>query len=216
MARADRSRDVTDLIEAGLDREAAEQGAAQTDRRHGGPMDALTQLEQLGPHLGMVVAGITPAQLGNPTPCAGFTVRGVLEHMIGGATVFAAAYRGEQPAEPDMSEPLAGFGAALGDLVAAITAPGALERTIRAPFGDMSGEAFAQYIAFDGLVHGWDLATATGQSYEPPPALVAAADAYAHRTIDAMRDGNTFATPVEPAAGASPIERLANYTGRRR
>ena len=50
-------------------------------------MDPLTQLEQLGPHLGGVVAGITPDQLDNPTPCDDFTVRGVLEHMIGGATV---------------------------------------------------------------------------------------------------------------------------------
>lgn len=179
-------------------------------------MDALTQLERLGPHLGTVVAGITPEQLDNPTPCRDYTVRGVLEHMIGGATVFAAAYRGEAPTEPDMSNPLSGLGTALGDLFAAISAPGALERTIAAPFGEVSGEAFARYIAFDGLVHGWDLATATGQTYDPPAELVAVAEDYARRTIDPMRDGQTFAAPVEPAAGASPIERLANFTGRRR
>jgi hypothetical protein len=60
----------------------------------------LTQLEQLGPHLGAVVTGIKPDQLDDPTPCANFTVRGVLEHMIAGATAFTAAYRSEQPAEP--------------------------------------------------------------------------------------------------------------------
>ncbi len=65
-----------------------------------------------------------PTELDRPTPCADFTVRGVLEHMIGGATAFAAAYRGEAPAEPDMSDPLAGFGPALEDLFAAIARPG--------------------------------------------------------------------------------------------
>ena len=68
-------------------------------------MDPLTQLEQLGPHLGGVVAGIRPDQLDAPTPCDDFTVRGVLDHMIGGAAVFAAAYRGTRagrarPARP--------------------------------------------------------------------------------------------------------------------
>jgi hypothetical protein len=33
--------------------------------------------------------------------------------------------------------------------------------------------------------------------------------------LDPLRDGQTFADAVEPAADASPIERLAAYTGRR-
>ena len=178
-------------------------------------MDPITQLEQLGPHLGGVVAGIRPDQLDDPTPCADFTVRGVLEHMIAGATSFAAAYRGEQPAEPALTDPLGSFGPALGDLVAAITAPGALDRTVQAPFGAMPGDEFARFVVLDGLVHGWDLAIATGQPYEPPDELVAAAAGFARQAIDPLRDGQTFADAVEPAPGASPIERLASYTGRR-
>ena len=177
-------------------------------------MDPLTQLEQLGPHLGGVVAGIRPDQLDAPTPCDDFTVRGVLDHMIGGATAFAAAYRGTEPAEPDLHDPLGTFGDALGDLVAAISAPGALDQTVQAPFGEVPGETFARFVVLDGLVHGWDMAVATDQPYEPPDALVAAADAFAHQALDPLRDGQTFAAAVEPAPDASPIERLANYTGR--
>ena len=88
-------------------------------------MDPLTQFGQLGGPLGNVVAGITPDQLDRPTPCAEFTVRGVLEHMISGATMFAAAYRGTTPAEPDLTDVLATFGPTLGDLAAAISAPAA-------------------------------------------------------------------------------------------
>lgn len=208
-------RDVTDLIEAGRDREAAERGAAGRFTRDGGPMDPITQLQQLGPHLAGVVSGIAPDQLDNPTPCANFTVEGVLEHMIAVATAFAAAYRGEQPPELDVADPLGSFGPVLGDLVAAITAPGALDRTIQAPFGKLPGDTFARFVVLDGLVHGWDLATSTGQSYDPPDELVAAAFAFAREAIDPLRDGDTFANAVEPATGASPIERLANYTGRR-
>ncbi len=67
----------------------------------------------------------------------------------------------------------------------------------------------------DGLVHGWDLATSTGQPYAPPDALVVEVDAFARRAVDPLRDGDTFAAAVEPAAAAAPIERLAAFTGRR-
>ena len=177
-------------------------------------MDPISQLEELGPHLGAVVAHITPDQLDRPTPCTDYSVRGVLEHMITGATAFAAAYRGESPQAPDLSDPLGDFGSALTDLVAAITAPGALERTVAAPFGEVPGETFARFVVLDGLVHGWDMATATGQPYEPPEELVAAAEAFAHQAIDPLRDGQTFAAATEPAADAPPIVRLAAYTGR--
>ena len=59
------------------------------------------------------------------------------------------------------------------------------------------------------------MAVATGQPYDPPDELVAAVDAFAHQALDPLRDGQTFADAVEPAPDASPIERLAAYTGRR-
>lgn len=178
-------------------------------------MDPLTQLAQLGPLLAETVGAITPDQLDRPTPCAEFTVRGVLEHMIGGATAFSAAYRGESPTEADTSDVLAAFGPALNDLAAAISETGALERTIPAPFGEVPGDTFARFVVLDGLVHGWDLATATGQVYNPPTELVAEVDTFARHTLDPLRDGQTFGHPVEPSPDAAPIERLAAYTGRR-
>ena len=177
-------------------------------------MDPVTQLEQLGPQLDGVVAGITPDQLDNPTPCDDFTVRGVLEHMIGGATVFAAVYRGQEPPDPDLNNLLGDFEPVIGDLFAAISAPGALDQTVAAPFGEAPAEMFARFVVLDGLVHGCDLATATGQPYSPPDELVAAADAFAHQTLDPLRDGELFTAATEPRTDASPIERLAAYTGR--
>jgi uncharacterized protein (TIGR03086 family) len=219
MAAADSEDDVMRLLTAGRDLEAARRGAAlaQTEQTHdhdGGDMDSLVQFEQLGPVLGGVIARLRPVDLDAATPCAEFTVRGVLEHMIGGATMFAAAYRGEAPAEPDFTDPIVGVQAALGDLAASITAPGALDRTIQAPFGEADGESFARFVVLDGLVHGWDLATATGQPYEPPTELVAAVTDFAEQSLDRLRDGHTFKPAAEPPVDATPIERLAAYTGR--
>src|SRR5690242_8910548 len=129
VAELDRDDDVMTLLTAGRDREAAERGAALAharrshDENDGGQMDPLAQFEQLGPVLGGVIAGLRPDQLDEPTPCAEFTVRGVLEHMIGGATMFGAAYRGEAPREPEFADPVAGVQSALVELAASLTAP---------------------------------------------------------------------------------------------
>jgi uncharacterized protein (TIGR03086 family) len=184
-------------------------------QKEGGPMEVLDQLDQLGPLLAGVVGGIRPDQLDNQTACAKFTVRGVLEHMIGGATLFTAAFRGTRPSEPDLRDALSSFGPALTELADAMHSPGALGRTIAAPFGEVEGAAFARFVVLDGLVHGWDLATATGQAYNPPDELVAEVTAYAEGAIEPLRDGDTFAEAIDPPRSATPIERLAALTGRK-
>ena len=228
-AAADWADEVQRLLLHGRDREAAEfaarhlQGDSVTTTAYiegDQPMGPVEQLEELGPLLGQVASQLTPADLDAPTPCSDFAVRGVLGHMIGGATQFAAAFRGTTPAEvpadvADMPDVVDRAGAALGDLIAAISAPGALDKTVAAPFGDMPGEAFARFVVLDGLVHGWDIATSTGQVYDPSDQLVAEVEAFARQTIaDEMRDGDTFAAEMTAPAGASPMERLAAFTGR--
>ena len=178
-------------------------------------MDVFSQLDELGPLLAGVVGNISPDQLEARTPCEEFDVRGVLEHMIGGATVFAAAFRGVEPGDSDTTDVLASFRPALGNLAGSIHEPGALDGTVAAPFGEVPAAQFARFVVLDGLVHGWDLATATGQPYEPSDELVAEVEAFARDAVDPLRDGDTFAAAVEPPDGASPIERLVAYTGRR-
>ena len=223
------AEEVQQLILHGRDREAAELAARHltqdlademTPTRGDITMGPLEQLDELEPLLGRVASGITADDLDAPTPCANFAVRGVLGHMTAGATQFAAAFRGETPPEvpadvADGPDVVTEAGNALAGLMSAIRSPGALERTVAAPFGEMPGDAFARFVVLDGLVHGWDLATATGQNYEPSDTLVAEVDAFAHQAIaPAMRDGDTFANAVEPPDDATPIERLAAFTGR--
>jgi len=208
---------ITLLIQLGRDREAAALGSerlAQPTR--GVLMHPTTQLDQIVPLLTGLVASVQADDLGRPTPCAGFDVRQVLEHMVGGATMFAAAFRGTEPSVGGLPSDIVGaFPGAMESLRDAVHAPGALDRTIDAPFGEVPGEAFARFVALDGLVHAWDIAVATGQRYEPPTDLVAAVDAFARQAInEGMRDGDTFAMATEPPSGATPIERIVAFTGR--
>lgn len=209
----------SDLIALGRDREAidaATRDSGNTER--GEPVDGVQQLDEIIPLLGRVVDAIEPDQLGAATPCAGFTVSSVLEHMIAGASAFAPAFRGEDPppAPPTGGDTIERWRRALADLLDAVHSPGAQERTLATPFGAMSGATFARYVAFDGLVHGWDLATATSQPYAPPADLVAAVDGFARQLLrPEMRDGDTFAAETEAPADASPVERLVAFSGRR-
>ena len=228
-AEAGWAQEVQKLMLHGRDREAAELAAmhlrhdltnTESPTRGELKMGPLEQLDELEPLLGRIASGITPDQLDAPTPCADFTVRGVLGHVMGGATQFAAAFRGEP--QPDVPSDIAEgpdvverAGQALGGLTAAIRAPGALDRNVLGPFGEMPGDAFARFVVLDGLVHGWDLATATNQPYEPSDGLVAAVEGFARQAITPeLRDGQTFAAATEPSEGAAPIDRLAAYTGR--
>ncbi len=188
-------------------------------------MEPNEQLAITLPTISLLVAGIEPAQMDLPTPCANFTVRGVVDHLLGGAAVFTHAFRGEEPEAPTPAGeatsagpsgvPAAEVRAAMSGLLEAIDSPGALDRTIDAPFGQAPGSVVARFLAFDTLIHGWDLATATGQSYDPPADLVAAADGFAREAVGPeLRDGDTFALETEPPTGANPLERLVAFSGR--
>ncbi len=171
------------------------------------------------PKLREIGARIDPSQLHAPTPCKDFTVAGVLGHMTGLASAFAPMFRGDEPpssnAEPDDTTEMARFDIAMAELLDAVQSPGALNRTIQTPSGEMPGGQFARLVAFDGLVHGWDLATSTGQAWDLDENLVAEVDSFARQAItDDMRDGDAFATQQQPADDATPVERLVAFSGR--
>lgn len=179
-------------------------------------MDGVQQLDEIIPLLEVLIDDLRPEQLDDDTPCAKFTVNGVLEHMIGGASMFAPAFRGETtPSAVGSGSVQERWRDAMADLVGSVHVPGAQERTVASPFGDVPGAMFARYVAFDGLMHGWDIATATGQGYDPSDLLVADVDAFFRGLIKPeMRDGDTFAAETEPPADATPVERLAAFSGR--
>ena len=188
-------------------------------------MEPTDQLAVIIPALIAVVDGIDDGQLDNPTPCAELDVRGVLDHMIGLASQFVPAFLGEPAADslpaggdvptPSSQVPASEFRTGMSSLLESVNAPGAMDRMIDAPFGTVPGSVFARFVAFDGLVHGWDLATSTGQSYDLPIDVVADVSAFAHEAlVPDMRDGDTFAAEATAPAGADAMTRLVAFSGR--
>jgi uncharacterized protein (TIGR03086 family) len=181
------------------------------------------QLEYPITALSALVAGTRPDQMTLPTPCAKWTVRDLFNHFIGGGQMFAAAFRGEQVAmdpdapAPDLTgdDPQGAYRAAIDAFRAGIDSPGAMDRIISLPFGQVPAPVTLQILYFDLLVHCWDLATATGQAFEPPADVVAKAEEMARQMIaPEARDGDTFAAEVTPPPDATPMQRLVAFTGR--
>lgn len=188
-------------------------------------MQPADQLAIIVPALNDIVDRLEDDQLDNPTSCANFTVQGVLDHMIGGAMSFVPAFLGPTsavtttaattPPTPPGRVPAAEFRTAMTSLFDSVTAPGAMERMIDAPFGRVPGSVFARFVAFDGLIHGWDLSIAVGLPYDPPSDLVADVVGFAHDALGPhLRDGDTFALATDAPPDAGALEQLVAFSGR--
>jgi uncharacterized protein (TIGR03086 family) len=186
-------------------------------------MEPVEQIDAVVPTLGRLVRGVRADQLDNRTPCADFTVRDLLGHFIGNVDAVTGAFRGEPVTDlrprPEMlgTDPGATYDKVLADFRAEIRAPGAMDRTISlpAPFGDVPAPVLVSFVAFDFIVHSWDLATATGQRYDPPEPLVAQADVFARQVIGPeLRTPGAFGPEVTAPAGSKMLDRLIAFSGR--
>ena len=151
-------------------------------------------------------------KLDDVTPCEQWDVRSLLDHMIDTQNFFAARARGEEPAFPGATppsligdDPVAAYEKARQETLRAHQEPGALEKT-----GPLLGIAFC-----DQLIHGWDLATATGQDATMPDDLAAAAFAMLDGRLTDEQRGKAFKPAVDIADDASLQDKLLAYTGRR-
>lgn len=174
-----------------------------------------------------LAAAVPDERMADPTPCPGFDVRTLLGHLVTTARRPRALAEGTDPlalplVSTDLPEgPAAGYAAEVAAVRAGWAgAHGAalLDRAVRVPWGEASGRDALWGYLNETLVHGWDLAVATGQDPETDPDLAVAAMAAARRMIPAgMRGGPMPFAPVVPSApGAGPTERLANWSGHRR
>jgi uncharacterized protein (TIGR03086 family) len=100
-------------------------------------------------------------------------------------------------------------------MLAAWHTPDTLDATITLPFGDVPGSVAASINFVDVLVHGWDLARATGQhatldSHLAEPAL----EISRNLVSDQLRAAGAFGPEVAASAGASTADRLVAFLGR--
>jgi uncharacterized protein (TIGR03086 family) len=168
-----------------------------------------------------VVAGIRDDQLDAPTPCADTPVAGLLAHLVGLTTAFRmAAEKTPVPGGPsasadDLPPDWRGrIPAQLDALVAAWQRPSAWEGTAEAGGVTMPAPVMAIVALDEVLVHGWDLAVATGQDYAADPASVGACTGFAAQAAAEGPTPGLFGPPVPVPDDAPPLDRLLGLTGR--
>ncbi|MFI6372559.1 TIGR03086 family metal-binding protein [Streptomyces sp. NPDC050546] len=181
----------------------------------------------LGPQAAVVARlaeGVTDEQLADPTPCPEYAVRNVLAHLAGLARAFRDAGRKDlgvtTDTRPDSTVPELGPGwreelpKVLGEMAEAWCDPAAWTGMTRAGSVDLPGE-IAGLVATDELViHGWDLARATGQSYAPDPAALQACHDFLAAAADEPDRPEIFGPVVPVEADAALLDRAVGLSGR--
>jgi uncharacterized protein (TIGR03086 family) len=163
-----------------------------------------------------------------PTPCPDLPLGALIDHVGGFAKVFAASARKElgeltaQPPDPRADNLESGWrarmAADLSALADAWDAPDAWEGMTQAGGQELPG-AMAGRIALDELVvHGWDIAQATGQRFDCEAVTLGEVEA----TVQQVRGGNDgdipglFGPVVAVADDADALEKVLGLTGRDR
>lgn len=169
---------------------------------------------------GHVIAAISDEQCSLPTPCDGWTVRDLIEHIVTGNDGFTAALQ-EQPPAPGAPTERSGdlasrYRRSVQRLVEAFRQPGSLERMVSVPFGTVPGTVALHLRITELLVHGWDLARATGQVVVFPEDLAEKELSFTRSALGDIPAGRRPFAPPEPVAEeAASIDRLAACLGRR-
>jgi uncharacterized protein (TIGR03086 family) len=176
-----------------------------------------------------LLQGVNDDRLGDPTPCTGTPVAGLLDHLMGLTLAFTWAANKQSPPgggppgpgpagsenlDPDWRAKLPGR---LSDLVEAWREPASWEGMTEAGGLRMPAEVMG-LVALDELVmHGWDLARATGQSFGCDPASAEAVLAFTSESARPERADSReglFGPVVEVPEDATTFDRALGYAGR--
>jgi uncharacterized protein (TIGR03086 family) len=171
---------------------------------------------------GDLVAQVRPDQWAAPTPCEAWTVRQLVNHivyedrwtvpLINGASLGSVGNRLEGDLLGD--DPVAATRDALAEAAAAVSAPGALSRTVELSFGMTPASEYVRQLLADHLVHGWDLAAAIDADRDLDDGLVDEVNVWFPANEEGYRAGGAIAAAVEVPADARTQDRLIAAFGR--
>jgi uncharacterized protein (TIGR03086 family) len=172
-----------------------------------------------------LVAAVGSQQLGAPTPCAGFDLRDLLGHILGGCDRWALLGEGGDglALEPMVQGvPAQGWSDAYGQASARVArawaAEARMEAPVAVPWGTAPGRLALTGYVLETVTHAWDLARALGGGAAAglDQELAEFALGFAIRMVPEERPGG--AGPFGPARpvgeDAAPYDRLAAWLGR--
>ena len=168
-----------------------------------------------------VVAGVRDAQLSDPTPCGDTPVAGLLDHLVGLTAAFARAAAKQPGGAPEAdagnlpADWRTRLPAQLDDLVEAWRKPEAWEGVAEAGGVEMPAPIMAAVALDELVVHGWDLAVATGQEYRADEESASHALDFAASVGDDPEARAGLYGPAVPVPEDAPVlDRLLGATGR--
>ena len=172
----------------------------------------------------------TDVPLDAETPCEGWTVRDVLQHVIVGNRIAVVMLEGRSQAEVAatrarlleenqiVGDPAASFAESAAAQVAAFAAPDAMQRTVHHhALGDLPSQQLATFRICDLTLHAWDIARATGADESFHHTLVEwVYDAMAPGAASISAGGQFGDGPSGMVADDAPlVVRLLDLSGRR-
>lgn len=174
-------------------------------------LDPIVAAEAALASLQPVLRGVTDADLRKPTPCADLDCGELAEHLIISLAQLGAMAGGTvtDPAEGGLENRVS----VTADQVIAAWRRIDMDGTVPGPAGEMPAAFGASILPVELLLHGWDLAQASGQQVRVSDEVVAYVATLAEKIVPGAR-GRSFADEVAAAPHASPLERLAAYSGR--
>jgi uncharacterized protein (TIGR03086 family) len=169
------------------------------------------------------VAGVEPRHWQQASPCEGWDVRALVNHVVSGNLWVVELAQGRTIEEVGDRldgdvlgpKPLDAYDASAEVAAAAFEAPGALEAPYAVSYGPVPGSVYAGHRYLDVLIHGWDVATATGQNATLDPELVRGCFEVVEPQADMLRASGMFGSDVAVGADADGQTRLLAILGRR-
>ncbi len=172
---------------------------------------------------GAIVAGIPPDRWHDSTPCTGWDVRALVNHLVSGnlwaAELAAGAIIDDVGSRLDGdllgSDPARSYAESAKSAAAAFRRPGALGAPCAVSYGPVPGSVYAGHRFIDVFIHGWDLAAATGQDTTLDAGLLEACHQVLEPQLETFRAAGAFGGEVDVLSGASAQTRFLARLGRR-
>lgn len=166
------------------------------------------------------IRGTAQSDLDQPTPCEDWTVADLLQHIQGFASASAAAARRAPFAAdaPELTAELAStwkqdLPTLVGQLATAWEPSAAWSGMTDAGGIELPAEIAGNAALQELLLHGWDLARATGQEFNPDEASVQMCLAFVSALSEEDRS-RPFAAPVDVPSDATILDQLLALSGR--
>ncbi len=180
-----------------------------------GPDDAVELLERALGYTRVMLADVGSTNLRAPTPCAGWDLTRLLDHMDDALDAFTEAASGhvDVAAAPTTAPPVQ----RLRDKACALLGAWTEARSHEVVVGDrrLESSVLIAMAALEIAVHGWDVAQATGRGAPIPEDLADALLPIATSTVKSADRGSRFAAPWHLPATPSRSEDLLAFLGRR-